>query len=149
MGSDESHFNVSVGSDGQSVHSVHKPQPFWREKRAEAVSNQPNALPLGQTGSQWEDRQLNYSDESVCLVSVIVAAYAFSCARARTVHAISHSAGFSPYNQQKQWIQMNLWPEVLLVVRQYMYLISQVEVTVGDSGLCCHCDVRATSHFEC
>ena len=33
-------------------------QPFWRERRAEAVSNrspsayQPNALPLGQTGSQ-------------------------------------------------------------------------------------------------
>ena len=59
MGSDESHFNVSVGSDGQShrtVH-VHKPQPFGRERRAEAVSNrgpsayQPNTLPLGQTGS--------------------------------------------------------------------------------------------------
>ena len=54
MGSDESHFNVSVGSD-----SVHKPQPFWRERRAEAVSNrgpsayQPNALPLGQTGSLY------------------------------------------------------------------------------------------------
>ena len=30
MGSDESHFNVSVGSDGQSHRtvSVHKPQPF-------------------------------------------------------------------------------------------------------------------------
>ena len=29
MGSDESHFNVSVGSDGQShKNSVHKPQPF-------------------------------------------------------------------------------------------------------------------------
>ena len=28
MGSDESHFNVSVGSDGQSHKSVHKPQPF-------------------------------------------------------------------------------------------------------------------------
>ena len=28
MGSDESHFNVSVGSDGQSRDSVHKPQPF-------------------------------------------------------------------------------------------------------------------------
>ena len=27
-GSDESHFNVSVGSDGQSQDSVHKPQPF-------------------------------------------------------------------------------------------------------------------------
>ena len=47
MGSDESHFNV------------HKPQPFRRERRAEAVSNrgpsayQPNALPIGQTGSQF------------------------------------------------------------------------------------------------
>ena len=58
MGSDESHFNVSVDSDGQSHKtSVHKPQPFWRERRAEAVSNrgpsayQPNALPLGQSGS--------------------------------------------------------------------------------------------------
>ena len=54
MGSDESPFNVSVGSDGQSQDSVHKPQ---REMRAEMVSNrgpsayQPNALPLGQTGS--------------------------------------------------------------------------------------------------
>ena len=28
MGSDESHFNVSVGSDGQSQKTVHKPQPF-------------------------------------------------------------------------------------------------------------------------
>ena len=30
MGSDESHFNVSVGSDGltKSQDSVHKPQPF-------------------------------------------------------------------------------------------------------------------------
>ena len=58
MGSDESHFNVSVGNDGQSHKTVHKPQPFCRERRAEAVSNrgpsayQPNALPLGQTGSQ-------------------------------------------------------------------------------------------------
>ena len=55
MDSDESHFNVSVGSDGQShkIGSVKKPQPFWRERRDEAVSNrgpsayQPNALPLG------------------------------------------------------------------------------------------------------
>ena len=28
MSSDESHFNLSVGSDGQSQDSVHKPQPF-------------------------------------------------------------------------------------------------------------------------
>ena len=58
MGSDESHFNISEGSDGQSHKTVHKPQPFWRERRAEAISNrgpsayQPNALPLGQTGSR-------------------------------------------------------------------------------------------------
>ena len=39
MGSNESHFNVSVGTDGQSQDIVYKPQPFWREMRAEAVSN--------------------------------------------------------------------------------------------------------------
>ena len=43
----------------KSQDSVHKPQPFWRERKAEAVSNrgpsasQPNTLPLGQTGSQY------------------------------------------------------------------------------------------------
>ena len=66
MGSDESHFNVSVGIKWwtKSQDSVHKPQPFQRERRAEAVSNrgpsayQPNALPLGQTGSQREDALL-------------------------------------------------------------------------------------------
>ena len=50
MGSDESRFNVTKSQD-----SVHKPQPFWRERRAEAVSNRgpsANALPLGQTGSR-------------------------------------------------------------------------------------------------
>ena len=59
-GSDESHFNVSVGSDGQSHKTVSTNHNlFWRERRAEAVSNrgpsayQPNALPLGQTGSLY------------------------------------------------------------------------------------------------
>ena len=58
MGSDESHFNVSVGSDGQSHKTVSTNHNlFWWERRAEAVSNrgpsayQPNALPLGHTGS--------------------------------------------------------------------------------------------------
>ena len=58
MGSDESHFNVSVGSDGQSHRTVSTNHNlFEEERRAEAVSNrgpsayQPNALPLGQTGS--------------------------------------------------------------------------------------------------
>ena len=56
MGSDDSHFNVSVGSDGQSHKTVSTNHNFF-EERAEAVSNrgtsayQPNALPLGQTGS--------------------------------------------------------------------------------------------------
>ena len=58
MGSDESHFNVSVGSDGQSHKTVSTNHNlFWWERRAEAVSNrgpsayQPNALPLGHIGS--------------------------------------------------------------------------------------------------
>ena len=63
MGSDESHFNVSVGSGGQSHCRGQCPQTTtfstrWNCRRAEAVSNrgpsaayQPNALPLGQTGS--------------------------------------------------------------------------------------------------
>ena len=58
MGSDESHFNVSAGSDGQSHKTVSTDHNLFEEKRrAEAVSNrglsayQPNALPLGQTGS--------------------------------------------------------------------------------------------------
>ena len=60
MGSDESHFNVSVGSDGQSQKTVSTNHNIFEERgRAEAVSNrgpsayQPNALPpLGPTGSQ-------------------------------------------------------------------------------------------------
>ena len=58
MGSDESHFNVSVGSDGQSHKIVSTNHNLFEEKgEAETVSNrgpsayQPNALPLGQTGS--------------------------------------------------------------------------------------------------
>ena len=55
MGTDESHFNVSVGSDGQSHKTVSTNHNLFeekRERRAEAVSNrgpsayQPNALPL-------------------------------------------------------------------------------------------------------
>ena len=59
VGSDESHFNVSVGST-KSQDNAHKPQPFRRERRAETVSNrgpsafQPDAIPLGQTGSRME-----------------------------------------------------------------------------------------------
>ena len=53
IGSDESHFNVSVGSDGQSHKTVSTNHNLsGRERRAEAVSKrgpsgyQPNALPL-------------------------------------------------------------------------------------------------------
>ena len=62
MGSDESYFNVSVGSDGQSHKTVSTNHNLFEEKgdSAEAVSNrcpsayQPNALPLGQTGSHCD-----------------------------------------------------------------------------------------------
>ena len=52
MGSDESHLNVSVGSDGQSHKTVSTNHNLFEE---EVGSNrgpsayQPNALPLGQT----------------------------------------------------------------------------------------------------
>ena len=59
MGSDESHFNVSVGSDGQSDKTVSTDHNLSEENgEPEAVSNrgpsayQPNSLPLGQTGSR-------------------------------------------------------------------------------------------------
>ena len=59
MGSDKSHFDVSVGSDGQSHKTVSTNHNLFEEKgEPEAVSNrgpfayQPKALPLGQTGSQ-------------------------------------------------------------------------------------------------
>ena len=59
MGSEESHFNVSVGSDGQSHRALSTNHSLFEEKgeprryRTEGPSAyQPNALPLGQTGLQ-------------------------------------------------------------------------------------------------
>ena len=61
MGSDENHFNVSVGSDGQSRKTVFTNHNLFEEKgepkryRTEVLplTIEPNALPpLGQTGSQ-------------------------------------------------------------------------------------------------
>ena len=58
MGSDESHFNVSLIVRDKVTRPCPQNHNFWRERRAEAVSNrgpsayQPTALPLGQTGSQ-------------------------------------------------------------------------------------------------
>ena len=51
--------------EGQIHKTVSKDHNFWRERRAEAVSNrgpsayQPNALPLGQTGSltRWKKQK--------------------------------------------------------------------------------------------
>ena len=73
MGSDDSHFNVSVGSDGQSHNTVSANHNLSEEKkRAEVVSNrgpsayQPNALLLGHTGSQ-----LITHDDGEVLLSVL------------------------------------------------------------------------------
>ena len=65
MGSDERHFNVSVGSDGKSHKTVSTNRNLCEEKREpkrEPSAYQPNALPLGQTGSR-----LNFSDGEVLL----------------------------------------------------------------------------------
>ena len=57
MGSDERHFNASVGSDGQSHKTVSTKHNLF-EKKGEPKryrgpsAYQPNALPQGQTGSQ-------------------------------------------------------------------------------------------------
>ena len=44
MGSDESHFNVSVGSDGQNQKTVYKPQHF--EDKGEQKRYRTEVLPL-------------------------------------------------------------------------------------------------------
>ena len=57
VGSDESHFNVSVKSDGQRHKTVSTDHNFWRERGAKAELNwgpsvyQTNTLLLGQTVS--------------------------------------------------------------------------------------------------
>ena len=54
----------------KSQDSVNKPQPFWSERRAEAVLNQgpsayqPDALPLCQTSSCIIKGELNYLFET-------------------------------------------------------------------------------------
>ena len=62
----------------KSQDSIHKPQPFWRERRAKAESSwgpfayQPNALPLGWTGSHPKVKRLLHfhaqNDESCSTV---------------------------------------------------------------------------------
>ena len=59
MGSDENHFNVSVGSDGQNHKTVSPNHNLFEEKgepkryrNRGPSAYEPNALPLGQTGSQ-------------------------------------------------------------------------------------------------
>ena len=60
MGSGENHVNVWLIVKKKVTRQCPQTTTFWRERRAEAVSNrgpsayQPNALPLGQTGSQEE-----------------------------------------------------------------------------------------------
>ena len=59
MSSDESHFNVSEGSDGQSHKTVSTNHNLFEEKgepkryrNRGPSAYQPNAFPLGQNGSQ-------------------------------------------------------------------------------------------------
>ena len=60
MGRDESHFNVSLTARDKVTRQCPQTTTFEENRRAEADSNrspsayQPNALPLGQTGSQSE-----------------------------------------------------------------------------------------------
>ena len=64
--------------DGQSHKTVSTDHNFWRERRAEADSNrgpsayQPNALPLGQTGSQSQLALISISELGSYARSAIV-----------------------------------------------------------------------------
>ena len=62
-----------------SQDSVHKPQPFCRKRIAEAVSNrgpsayQPNALPLGQTGSHSaRERRIGLYKAIIIIIIIII-----------------------------------------------------------------------------
>ena len=62
VGSDESHFNVSLTVRDKVTRECPQTTTFWSERRAEANSNrgpasgyQTNTLPLGQTASQPGD----------------------------------------------------------------------------------------------
>ena len=63
MGSDESHFNVSVGSNGQSHRTVSTNHNLLKRKESrsgiEPKSFRLPALPLGQTGSLARGSQLS------------------------------------------------------------------------------------------
>ena len=67
MGSDDSHFNVSLVVRKQSHKTVSTNHNLFEEKgepkryRTEVPSAyQPNALPLGQTGLSWEGEWLHF-----------------------------------------------------------------------------------------
>ena len=120
MGSDESHFNVSVGSDWtKSQGSVHKPQPFWRERRAEAVSNrgpsayQPNALPLGQTGSQKT--------------------------RAKRQFLYSHNSQKTPYHSPDVKTAVNMHHRILLLLSMIYLLAAPEEASFLSKAFVFHC----------
>ena len=74
MGSNESHFNVSVGSDGQSHRTVSTNHNLFEEKgepkryRTEVLPLTSLTLPLGQTGSQPSKDQFS-SVQLCCLMS--------------------------------------------------------------------------------
>ena len=71
MGSNQSHFDVSVGSDGQSHKTVSTNHNLFEEKgepkryRTEVLplTSLIKALPLGQTGSLGGHRSLRRNDE--------------------------------------------------------------------------------------
>ena len=83
MGSDESHFNVSVGSDGQSHKTVSTNHNLSEEKgepkryRTEVLplTSLSNALPLGQASS------LSYATEGALFISAQLSTDAVSALR--------------------------------------------------------------------
>ena len=74
MGSDDSHFNVSVGSDGQSHRTVSINHNLFEEKG----EPKRNALPLGHTGSTHTHRASRLASQghaAACLKPDTVSPY--------------------------------------------------------------------------
>ena len=109
VGSDESHFNVSLIVRDKVTRPCPQTATFWRERRAEAASNrgpsayQPNALPLGSL-VVWRGLLRFIStlppawrhSEVTCLFQVVVVVVAVVVVRHPDVRTTTPTAGTGP-----------------------------------------------------
>ena len=104
MSSDESNFNVSLIVNAKSQDSLHKSQPFWRQRRTEAELSrgpsayQPNALPLGQTDSlnRGVSRDCCFTNQVLPFPSLVRTAHIVSLSHSSIFLALRLKLSFPP-----------------------------------------------------